>query len=202
MSVEDRLLSGVLSVYFTLLVIHIKDFFGNITNNFLRVNLGALIVGTAIFFLPVLYGDSYHGIKALISQTADHQPLSLGLLIALSILKPLAASLTLGAGGDGGVFAPSIVSGAVLGLFVATLCNQYLGTHLILINFALVGAAATLSSSIYAPLTSLFLVCSLVPNGFVLSIPILIAGLISKKCSNLILLYNVYTYKLDPPVRN
>lgn len=44
------LLGGILSVYFTILVIRIKDFFSKIDNNFLRVNLGALIVGSMIFF--------------------------------------------------------------------------------------------------------------------------------------------------------
>ena len=78
------------------------------------------------------------------------------LLLALVFLKPVASSLTLGAGGDGGVFAPSIVSGALLGLLFALACNTYFHTDLILINFVLVGAAATLSASIYAPLTALF----------------------------------------------
>jgi CIC family chloride channel protein len=106
------------------LVIRIKDFFARIPNNFLRVNLGALLVGTAILFLPFLYGDSYHGLIELIRQVLDKEPVSLLILALLIVIKPLVAALTLGAGGDGGVFAPSIVIGAVLGLFFALVCNQ------------------------------------------------------------------------------
>jgi len=186
-------LGGILSVYFTLAVIKIKDFFSNISNNFLRVNAGALTVGTMIFFFPFLYGDSYHALSEILKTPNAHQ-YSFLFLFLLVLLKPLASSFTLGSGGDGGVFAPSIVSGAFLGFLFAFFCNTIFGTELIYLNFALVGAAATLSASIYAPFTALFLVCNMVPNGFQLFVPILLGCLISKKLANMILPYNVYTY--------
>ena len=60
------LLGGMLSVYFTLLVTRMKKLFGTISNNFIRVNLGAITVGTLIFFFPTLYGDSYHGLTEIL----------------------------------------------------------------------------------------------------------------------------------------
>ncbi|KFC21209.1 chloride channel protein [Epilithonimonas lactis] len=185
------LLSGTLSVYFTFLVIKMKEFFSGINNNFIRVNLGALAVGTLICIFPFLYGDSYHSLNELI----DHpQSYSLMFLFALILLKPLASSLTLGAGGDGGVFAPSIVVGAYLGLAFAIACNTFFGTSLILINFVLIGIAATLSAAIYAPFTALILTCSLVPNGYALFFPILLGCILAQKTAQRILPYNVYTY--------
>src|SRR5690554_6108261 len=175
-------MGGGLSVYFTLLVIRIKKMFGNINNNFIRVNLGALSVGLLIFLFPVLYGDSYLGLTTLI-QTST---VSLFVLLCVFLLKPIAAALTLGAGGDGGVFAPSIVAGAVMGLLFATVCNQFFTMELSMLNFALVGAAATLSASIYAPLTTLLLVCNLLPNGFDLFVPILIANLMATTFSKIL----------------
>ncbi len=77
------LFGGALSVYFTVLVIRIKDFFLKINNNFIRVNLGALIVGTMIFFLPTLYGDSYHGLKDLMNGALHTNTLSVGLIVLL-----------------------------------------------------------------------------------------------------------------------
>src|SRR5690606_17097653 len=59
-------LCGLLSIYFTLLVTRIKMVFSQINNNFIRVNLGALIVGGLIFCFPLLYGDSYHGLKGVV----------------------------------------------------------------------------------------------------------------------------------------
>lgn len=188
------LLGGALSVYFTLLVTRMKKIFGNISNNFIRVNLGAIAVGTMIFFFPSLYGDSYQGLRDVLQQPLAAPSLSLVLLIVLAVLKPLAASLTLGAGGDGGVFAPSIVAGAFLGLMVAFVGNHYFGMMLIPINFALIGAAATLSASLYAPFTSVVLICNLLPTGYALFIPILFCCLLSYGMSKLLLPYNVYTY--------
>ena len=185
------LLSGTLSVYFTLLVIRIKEFFSGINNNFVRVNLGALAVGGLICLFPFLYGDSYHSLNELL-----HHPnhFSLLFLLGLILLKPLVSSLTLGAGGDGGVFAPSIVAGAYLGLAFAIACNTFFGTSLILINFVLIGIGATLSAAIFAPFTALILACSLVPNGYELFFPILIGCVLSKKTAEKIIPYNVYTY--------
>lgn len=185
------LMGGLLSVYFTLLVTRMKKLFGNINNNFLRVNLGAISVGLLIFFFPALYGDSYHGLKHILSQTETISLLSVGLLI---FLKPLAASLTLGAGGDGGVFAPSIVAGAILGFVFAQVCNTQFGMNLLPLNFALVGAAATLSASIYAPLTALVLVSNLVMNGNQLFIPLLLGSFVARYFASFVLPYNVYTY--------
>ncbi len=188
------LLGGVLAVYFTLCVTRMKNLFARINNNFVRVNLGALMVGGIIYFYPALYGDSYHGLKEVLHTPLSAPSISLLLLIGLAFLKPLAASLTLGAGGDGGVFAPSIVAGAFLGLLVAFIGNHYFNAQLIPINFALVGAAATLSAALFAPFTSLILICSLAPNGYILFIPILIACFIAYFLSKKILPYNVYTY--------
>ncbi len=183
-------LGGTLSVYFTLLVTNMKRIFGNINNNFLRVNIGALLVGAMLFVYPALYGDSYHGLSSVLNT----EMIPVLTLIFLMLLKPLASSLTLGAGGDGGVFAPSIVAGAFLGLAVATVCNQFFGLNVIPLNFALVGAAATLSASIYAPFTALILICNIAPNAYALFIPLLIGSWIAKLFSQILLPYNVYTH--------
>lgn len=191
------LIGGILALYFTKIVIYAKTFFGTIKNNFIRVNLGAITVGSFIFFLPALYGDSYHGLGKIL-ESSLHDSVNwvyfLPLLLFIFI-KPLAASLTLGAGGDGGVFAPSIVTGAFLGVVFAQFCNHYLGTHLIVINFALFGAAAMLSAAIHAPFTAIFIIASIVPAGYLLLFPLLIASMISKVLAKKIYPYNVYTYK-------
>ena len=188
------LLSGGLAVYFTLLVTRMKSLFARIDNNFLRVNIGALAVGTFIYYFPSLYGDSYHGLKEILQAPIDTGNGTLFFLLFIAILKPLAASLSLGAGGDGGVFAPSIVAGAFLGLLVAYGSNRFLGTHLIPVNFALVGGAATLSAALYAPFTAMVLVCNLLPGGYVLFGPVLVACFVAYFFSKKLLPYNAYTH--------
>lgn len=188
------LLGGILAVYFTFLVTRMKKLFGNISNNFIRVNLGAIAVGTLIYFFPSLYGDSYHGLNEIISQSMISNAVPVLLIVSLAILKPLAAALTLGAGGDGGVFAPSIVAGAFLGLIVAFVGNHYFGTHLVPLNFAMIGAAVTLSAALFAPFTSVVLICSLLPGGYILFFPVLICCVISNQFAKRLLPYNAYTY--------
>jgi len=191
------LIGGVFALYFTKIVIYAKTFFGGISNNFIRANLGAVSVGVFIFFLPVLYGDSYHGLGKIL-ESSSYDTVDPGYFIPLILLvfvKPLVASLTLGAGGDGGVFAPSIVTGALLGTLFAQFCNHYLGTHLIVINFALFGAAAMLSAAIHAPITAIFIISSIVPSGYLLLIPLLITSIVAKILAKKLYPYNVYTYK-------
>ena len=189
------ILGGILSVYFTLLVTRMKKLFSNISNNFIRVNLGAIAVGTLIFFFPILYGDSYHGLREVLSNPLESSSaVPVLFLLAVAVLKPLASSLTLGAGGDGGVFAPSIVAGAFLGLMVAFIGNNYFEMNLIPVNFALLGAAVTLSASLYAPFTSVILICNLLPAGYILFVPILICCFISHQFAKKLLPYNVYTH--------
>lgn len=191
------LIGGILALYFTKTVIYAKSYFAGIKSNFIRVNLGAITVGTFIFFLPVLYGDSYHGLGEILKSSL-HDSVNLLYflpLILLVLLKPFVASLTLGAGGDGGVFAPSIVTGALLGVLFAQLCNHYLGTQLVVINFALFGAAAMLSAAIHAPFTAIFIIASLVPSGYLLLAPLLISSFIAKTLAKKLYPYNVYTYK-------
>ncbi|MGA9588418.1 MAG: chloride channel protein, partial [Salegentibacter sp.] len=190
------ILAGLLAVYFTRIVLFIKKKLGG-HSSIIRANLMALVVGISLYFFPQLYGDSYHAIPHLLNQIAQ-QPFSLslpGLLILLVLLKPLIASVTLGAGGDGGVFAPSIVAGSFLGMLVAVCCNHYFGTDLIVLNFALLGGAAMLSAAIHAPLTALFLTCSIVNGGFILFVPILIGTFIAKYIAKYFCSYTVYSFR-------
>ncbi|WP_233701882.1 chloride channel protein [Kaistella treverensis] len=69
-----------------------------------------------------------------------------------------------------------------------------LNMDLIPLNFALIGAAATLSASLYAPFTSVVLIYNLLPSGYQLFLPILVCCFISFIVAKLILPYNVYTY--------
>lgn len=191
------LVCSFLAIYFTKTVIFLKKFFGNISNNFLRVNSGALLVGITILVFPQLYGDSYHALNELISNS-NSQIFGIQLtlvLLALVLLKPLVAALTLGAGGDGGVFAPSIVAGAILGIVTALVANYLFDADLVVLNFAIVGGVAVLSAAIDAPLTSIFLGCNLVSGGYIIFIPIAIGCFIAKYTAKYFCSYTVYSYK-------
>ncbi|MCE7040941.1 chloride channel protein [Dyadobacter sp. CY312] len=188
-------LAGCYSVYLTRSVIVFKQYFGAIPKSYFKILLGSFIISSLIFFYPSLYGEGYSGIKDLMKLTPQSAMVVMFSLVMVLALKPLITSVTLGAGGDGGVFAPSLFMGAFLGLIVCTILNHFFHLNLVPVNFMLIGMAAVLSGSIHAPFTSIFLVCAVADN-YVLFVPIVIACLIAKFVAHFIFPHTVYTYKV------
>lgn len=190
------ILTGVNSVFLTKNVLFFKAVFLTVEKKYNKILLATIILGSAIFLFPNLYGDGYHGIKELISNPNENFTVAFFISIfGIILLKPIVTAVTLGAGGDGGVFAPSLVIGAFLGFFVATFLNTFFDANVIPVNFIIIGMAALLSASIHAPFTALFLVCSLV-NNYALFFPLVLVCLISKYTAKLIYPYTVYSYAL------
>jgi CIC family chloride channel protein len=190
------ILAGLNSVILTKSVLFFKNQFSKIKNSLYKIGLGALLLGICISLYPSLYGDSYHGVKEVIAHSESIFSLSFFIsMMGVLVLKPILTSITLSSGGDGGVFAPSIVIGAFLGLFVATFVNTFFNAHVIPINFIVIGMAALLSASIHAPFTALFLVCGMI-NDYTLFFPILLVCMTSKYTAKYIYPFTVYSYSL------
>lgn len=190
------ILAGVNSVYLTKTVLFFKSKFSKLKTQFHKIIIGSIILSIGLLVLPQLYGDGYHAIKEIFVNSSPAITLTwVATLIGIILLKPILTSATLAAGGDGGVFAPSLFIGAFLGLFVATILNTYFHTNVIPINFMFIGMAAVLSASIQAPFTALFLVCGMI-NDYTLFFPILMVSLIAKYTSKMIFPYTVYNYSL------
>jgi CIC family chloride channel protein len=94
------------------------------------------------------------------------------------LLKPLTAAVTIGSGGNGGNFAPSVFVGAYWGFFFSRLGNATGWVHLPEGNFTLVGMAGLLSGVMYCPLTAIFLIAE-ITNGYGLIIPLMIVASIA-----------------------
>ena len=189
-------LAGANSVLLTKSVLFFKNQFSKIENAFYKIAIATLLLGITIGFFQTLYGDSYHGIKEIIAHPNTTFTITFFIsIIGILILKPLLTSVTLASGGDGGVFAPSIVIGGFLGLFVATFINTVFNANVIPINFIIIGMAALLSASIHAPFTALFLVCG-ITNDYTLFFPILMVCLVSKYTAKWIYPFTVYSYSL------
>lgn len=189
------IVAGLNSVYLTKCVLKIKSWFLKIQTPYHRVILGAALIGIGLFAFPQLFGDGYHAVKEniMLSNTAVPTVSVLLTLATCILLKPIITSVTLSSGGDGGVFAPSIFIGALLGLLFAFAANRFFNAEIIPLNFMVVGMAAMLSASISAPFTALFLVCGLV-GSYVLFWPILVVSLVSRYVAKKLCPYTVYTY--------
>ena len=189
------ILAGINSVYLTKSVLFFKSKFAAVSSHYHRILLGAFLLSVALLLLPQLYGDGYHAVTELLFPVASFKvtPMLALTLLAVLIVKPIATSITLASGGDGGVFAPSLFIGAFLGFLTATMLNAFFNAQVIPINFVIIGMAAMLSASIHAPFTALFLVCGLV-DDYTLFFPILAVCLISKYVAKFVYPFTVYTY--------
>jgi CIC family chloride channel protein len=187
--------SAVFSVLLTRCVVFIKPFMKLRLGAMGSVIVPALLIGLLVQLIRPLYGEGYSFINDLL--LGDLQ-LKTGwwLLIAVMVFKPLATSLTLSAGGAGGVFAPSLVIGAVGGYVLAhsiLLC----GGVAIPANFVVAGMGAVLAASLKAPWTGATLAVS-VTGSFGILLPVLGASLISSWLAHRILPYTVYTAPVNP----
>lgn len=187
------ILAGLHSVYLTRCVLWFKSRFLGLAN-FRKMMIGAAMLSAMLLALPQLYGDGYHAIHETLGGQNQVWSLSFAFtFLAVLAFKPIATSVTLASGGDGGVFAPSLFMGAFLGLLLAVFLNTYFDADVIPVNFMIVGMAAVLSASIHAPFTAVFLVCGLVGN-FTLFLPIIGTCLIAKVTAKAVYPYTVYTF--------
>jgi CIC family chloride channel protein len=118
------------------------------------------------------------------------------LLFILIFLKPLATSFTLGSGNSGGVFAPSLFTGAMLGGSFGYLAMHLFPDLTIEIGaYALVGMAAVFSATARAPLTSMLIVFEM-SNDYRLILPLMAAGMVASTFAQWLQSDSIYTLKL------
>ncbi|MDX1775101.1 MAG: chloride channel protein [Desulfobulbales bacterium] len=118
------------------------------------------------------------------------------LLVILIFLKPLATSFTLGSGNSGGVFAPSLFTGAMLGGSFGYMAMRLFPDLTIEVGaYALVGMAAVFSATARAPLTSMLIVFEM-SNDYRLILPLMAAGMVASSFAHWLHAESIYTLKL------
>ncbi len=181
---------GLVSLYFTRGINRIEQFFRRYKNPYSKFAIGAIMLSVLIFIFPPLYGEGYDTIGALLngnSHSVLDRSLFLNLgespwviIIYLSLIvgfKIFATAATNGAGGVGGIFAPSLFIGALTGYVVAHLF-QIFGFHVPDENFALAGMSGLMSGVMHAPLTGIFLIAELT-GGYNLFMTLMIVSTVS-----------------------
>jgi chloride channel protein, CIC family len=120
---------------------------------------------------------------------------SIALLLALFMLKPLVTGLCLESGASGGLFTPTLSTGAVLGGFLG-LVWSHLWAGSSVGAFAMVGAAAMIGSSMQAPLSGLVLVLELTHSGFGIAVPMIAATVLATLTARYLDGYSIYSARL------
>lgn len=141
--------------------------------------------------LPHMYGSGFGFIEATLQGNFN-----ITLLALLILLKPLATSFTLGSGNSGGVFAPSLFLGAMLGGVFGYLVNSWFPTIAGHPGaYALVGMAAVFSATARAPLTAMLIVFEM-SNDYHLILPLMVAGVTACYFAQWLHSESIYTLKL------
>lgn len=197
------ILSGLLSVYFSKIYLWQTKLYKNVKSKYTRFIVGSIVLGSLVFLFPSLYGEGYEAVNmALKGDTSFLYTGSIypewksfiGLSVILGcilLLKIFATSATFGAGGVGGIFAPSLFLGTTLGLFFSNIINS-MGFKISVSNFALVGMAGMLAGIIHAPLTAIFLIAE-ITGGYNLFVPLMIVSALSYFTVKLFMPNSVYT---------
>jgi CIC family chloride channel protein len=186
------LLAGFVSLYYARTFKKVeKKLHKSSLDDYLKAAIGGGILMLIYFIFPPLFGEGYKSVKIVangnFTQFTDNTTLFSLLkdnwaLVAFTafivLLKPIAAAITIGGGGNGGNFAPSLFTGSYLGFFFSKLINTIPMLKIPEGNFSLVGMAGVLSGVMYCPLTAIFLIAE-ITNGYELFIPLMIVSSIS-----------------------
>lgn len=181
------ILAGTVGIGFTRFLYVAEDLCDRLWRGpeWLRPAVGGLLLGLILLALPQMYGVGYPVLEG-----AVHGKYALGLLLLLMLGKILATSTTMGIGGSGGVFAPSLFIGATLGAAFGLVTSPA-----DVPAFALVGMAAVFAGSARAPITAVAIMVELT-GEYGLIAPFMLAVALATGVSRLLSRDTVYTLKL------
>ncbi len=168
------LFMGVLAVLHIRFFYKTRDFFANCNiHPQAKPIVGAFLVGLIAIFFPRVMGDGYDYIKVVLAGHAV-----LWVMAVLIFLKIAATSITLGAGGSGGVFAPALFIGAVAGGAFGGVVHHLFPLHTAAAGaYAAVGVGAFLAASTHSPLTAIFLLFEMT-GDYRIIIPVMLSSII------------------------
>lgn len=157
----------------------------------LRPAVGGVLLGLLLLAVPQMYGVGY---PVLQHAVAGHYVLLA--LIGLLAAKILATSLTMWIGGSGGVFAPSLFMGAMLGTAYGQVAHGLL-PHLAAAPgaYGLVGMGAVFAAAARAPITAVIIIFELT-GDYQIILPLMFAIVLATALANMLTRDTIYTLKL------
>lgn len=198
------------SIYFTKVYASIQYFFDRINGPIKRLFIGGVAIGVIVFLVPPLYGEGYELMNNMVqgnpTAALKNNILNIDLsniwgviilLVGLLLFKIVASAITFGAGGVGGIFAPTLFMGCIMGNCLAKVLNNIgiLQSPVSESNFTLVGMTGLMAGVLHAPLTAIFLIAELT-GGYELFLPLMITATISYAITKYFVPYSVYTMEL------
>ena len=184
---------GLVAVGFVIILYKSEDFFEHQVKlpEYIKPMIGAALTGLLILEWPQVFAVGYESLTEVF-----HNQMALELVLALIVIKILATTLTIGSGGSGGVFAPSLFIGAMVGGAFGYLVN-YLFPEVTASPgaYALVATGAMVAGTTFAPITAILIIFEL-SGDYKIILPLMTACIISVIVASTIKKGSVYTTKL------
>lgn len=199
---------GLMSVYFLRTTDRVEGWFSRCKTTINKWLIGGVSLGIMIFLFPPLFGEGYGSLTELLGggndslfqysifhSLSDQSWALLVMLFMLILLKAVATATTIGSGGVGGTFGPSLIVGGLCGYFFATLNNTLGLPEQSTANFALVGMAGVMTGVMHAPLMATFLIAE-ITGGYALMPPLLVTVVVSYITVSPFEKHSIYARKL------
>jgi CIC family chloride channel protein len=186
------LAAGIVALAFMFALYKTEDLFEKFpVHEALRACVGGAMVGTIAIWFPNVYGVGYSTISAAL--TSQLPTLTLGFLI---VAKIAATSITIGSGGSGGVFAPSLFLGAMTGGFLGSFIHQFAPEATASSGaYALVTMGAVVAAATHAPITAIIMIFELTQSITIIP-PLMAACVVSTLVTTYLHRDSIYTMKL------
>ncbi|ARS34689.1 chloride channel protein [Pontibacter actiniarum] len=167
-------------------------YFSRIKSPYLRALVGGLALGSIIFILPPMYGEGYVSINALLNSEEQsllvNSPfaalprtvwLNLIFILLVTMVKPISTGICVNSGGEGGYFAPSLITGGFMGfLYYKLVMLAFPLADLNPATFMFLGMASVFACVMNAPVTAIFLVAE-ITQSYQLFVPLMLVCAVS-----------------------
>ncbi len=185
--------AGAVGVGFSKVLYAIEDLCDHLWRwpEWLRPAVGGVVLGLLLLALPQMYGVGYPVIGEAVNGSY-----AVGFLIVLLVGKMVATSLTIGIGGSGGVFAPSLFIGAMLGSAFGIVVGQAMPDQVAPIGaYGLIGMGAVFAGAARAPITAVLMMFELT-GEYSIILPLMAAIVLATSVSHALSGDTIYTLKL------
>jgi len=186
------LFCAVVGVTFTTVLYRIEDLFDDIKfPEYLKGIIGGLILGAAGLFFPEILGVGYGAIDLALMQK-----MAWWLLLVLIGLKILATSITIGSGGSGGIFAPSLFMGAMAGGFFGAVVHHLFPTLTASPGaYSIVAMGAVVSATTHGPLAAMLILFEMT-GDYKIILPLMMSCILATVFAGMLKKESIYTLKL------
>jgi len=185
-------LAGLAAILFIKTLYFSEDFFDRIeTPDYVKGAVGGIIIGLIGIFFPEIFGVGYDSMESALRSDMIWK-----LALALVFLKVFATSISLGSGGSGGIFAPSLFLGAMLGAFFGGVVHQLFPTWTAQSGaYALVAMGGVVGAATHGPIAAILIIFELT-NDYKIILPLMITTIIATLLASRLHKESIYTLKL------